>query len=297
MSDAFDDFDESAMFSPAAVSGNPLAKYFRQPGLHIDLPTRGAFLRPEQYNPTMAGQIPVLPMRAADELLLSSPDALMSGYAIEKLLESCVPDIKAPRAISTPDLDVILLAIRAATYGNTMEIQARCPKCGHNHEMDCDLGGMLAGMVHIELEDGLVRLSDEILVYTKPFDMEIGTRIAMVAYDVNRMIQEIEEDTPEAERSQIRNAAHKRLTDLSVRSLAESITKVVVPNNTVTKTSDIAEFLSNIPKPWFEKIEKTVDSMNSKGLDKGVNVQCEACQHEWKSDVEFDPSSFFAKGS
>ena len=81
-----------------------LKKYYRMPGVHIRLPTNGAFMPPGSVEFTMSGDIPVYPMRGADELLLKSPDALMSGYAIEELLKSCVPAIQFPRLVSSPDL-------------------------------------------------------------------------------------------------------------------------------------------------------------------------------------------------
>ena len=104
------------------AGANPLTKYFRIPGVHIKLPTHGAFMPTGSVAFTMNDEVPVYPMRGMDELLLKSPDALMNGYAIEKLIESCVPAIKFPRLISSPDLDVILMAIRAATYGETITL-------------------------------------------------------------------------------------------------------------------------------------------------------------------------------
>jgi hypothetical protein len=162
-----EDFDEQAMFSPSALpmppkkaskmahlnpqlpSGGVLSKYYRYrvPGPHIKLATRGVFFPPNAIEMTLAGDIPVFPMVSADEMLLKSPDALMSGLALEKLFESCVPAIKTPRLISAPDIDVLLLAIRVATYGNKMALAANCPACKHENSFDCDLPSLLATMV------------------------------------------------------------------------------------------------------------------------------------------------------
>ena len=73
-----DEFDERQVFD------DPLAKYYRMPGVHVRLPSNGAFMPPGSVQFTVTGEVPIYPMRAADELLLKSPDALMSGYAIEE---------------------------------------------------------------------------------------------------------------------------------------------------------------------------------------------------------------------
>lgn len=305
-----DDFDEAQLFSaealkPLAVqqplppvvpeNTNPLASFFRTPGLHVKLPTAGAFLPETEFDPTLAGDLPVYPMRAADELLLKSPDALMSGHAIVSMIKSCVPGIRDPKKISTPDLDVILLAIRAATFGDSMDIDVNCPSCETENSFTCSLGSIMSTVKQVPAENP-VRLSDQVVVYVRPYTLEVATKVALATFEEARKIQATE-DMEAEERAKAINDSYDRLNLLNMRALAASIAKVVVPGSVVSDANYVSEFIANTDRNWIEKIETRLKEVNQLGIDRTIAVQCEKCEHEWKAAIEFDPSTFFAKGS
>lgn len=286
-----DDYSEGEMFP----SGGVLARYYRVPGLHVKLPTDGAFLPPGSFHPTATGDVPVYPMRAADELLLKSPDALMSGFGIEKLLESCVPAIGAPREVSTADLDVLLLAIRASSYGDVMPITAACPKCGEVSEFECHLPGMVATVTPIPA-DNPVRLADDVVAYVRPYNLANATKVAMITFEETRRMQALEKAS-EDERRAAMNASFQRLSDLNVAMVADCILRVVVPEGAVTDKQEIARFIADLPSRQFDKVEDKLKELNGLGMDKKLDVCCEKCQHTWRTEVEFNPASFFDSGS
>lgn len=305
-----DDFDETQFFGADALkplvaqkplppvvpeNANPLAAFFRAPGLHVKLPTGGAFLPENEFDPTLAHDLPVYPMRAADELLLKSPDALMSGHAIIGLIKSCVPGIRDPKKISTPDLDVLLLAIRAATFGDTMELEVECPECEQENSFTCSLGAIMSTVTSVPHENP-VRMTDDVVVYVRPYTLEIATRVALATFEEARKIQGAE-DLPSEERTKIVNECYDNLNRLNMRALASSIVKVVVPGSVVSNPNHIAEFIGNTDRNWIEKIEDRLKAVNAMGIDKTVAAQCAACEHEWKAAIEFNPSTFFAKSS
>lgn len=311
-----DDFDESQMFSQEAISGNsgiipaikpldtpnqpiengnPLSAYFRMPGLHVTLPTKGAYFSPADFEPTLVGDIPIYPMKAADELLLKSPDALMSGHALVRLIQSCVPSIKNPRQVTTPDLDVILLAIRAATYGDIMAVEVTCPTCGDESELNCSLGHVLSTMKEIPSEIS-VRINDNMVVYVRPYTLEVATKVATATFAQVRKAQGAEHIEGE-EKAQILNEVYDAMTQISLRAVTSSIVKIVVPNHEVTDPQYIGEFVSNTDSSSIDLIEKRIKQINEMGIDKTLDVTCPSCAHDWKTAIEFDPSSFFAKGS
>jgi hypothetical protein len=300
-----DDFDESTLFGHEAVLqkpvGNPLADFFRMPGLHVSLPTRGAFMPPELYEETLAGEVPVFPMKAADEILLRSPDALMSGYALEQLIKSCVPAIKAPRLISTPDLDVLLLAIRAATYGETMEVTVNCPKCGAENIFDCHLPSLMGNMTFIPPVNE-VRLAENVIVNVRPFNMGSATRTALKSFEEARRLQSVGNDIEdENERDEVRrvamNESFEKMSLLNLDGITDCIISVVVPSGPVTEREYIRSFIANTSQPWVKLIENKLVELNNMGIDKKVDATCVSCKHEWSPEVEFDPTSFFGQGS
>ena len=105
---------------------NPLNKYFRQPSLYVKLPSKTAY-PPHVIAPSQSGELGVMPMTAKDEIRFKTPDALMNGQGVVDVIQSCVPDIKDAWQIKSYDLDTILVAIRIATYGETMEINFNVP--------------------------------------------------------------------------------------------------------------------------------------------------------------------------
>ena len=274
---------------------DPLAKYYRMPGLHVKLPSNGAFMPPNAIDFTINHDVPVYPMRAADELLLKSPDALMSGFAIEELIKSCVPAIRMPRMISSPDLDVLLLAIRAATYGATMTVQPICPKCEEENEVSIDLGAIMATASSIDPEN-VVRLSDDVVVFLRPYSMENATRIGIASFEETRKVQAVE-NAEDAQRSAQINQSMNRIVHLSMDVLASCILRVSVREGEVGDPMSIRRFIDNVSKAWIDKLQAKMDEMSGKGMDKHYDVTCAKCGHVWKPEVEFNPATFFASAS
>jgi len=276
---------------------DPLAKYYRMPGVHVRLPTEGAFMPPGSVEFTMNDDIPVYPMRAADELLLKSPDSLMSGFAVEQLIKSCVPAIKAPRLISSPDLDVLLLAIRAATYGEMLTVSPVCPVCGKEGETHVNLSSIMATSKTIPPENP-VRLSDEVIAYLRPYNMDNATRIGMASFEEARKVQATEEADEKTRTTQI-NESMQRIVGLSMDVLSACVLRVVVAEGEVSDPHSIHKFILNVSKAWIDKLNDKMDEINAMGIDKHYPVICAdlACSHEWKAEIEFNPSTFFASAS
>jgi hypothetical protein len=291
-----DDFNEQT-FYPGAFQpqGNPLMKYFRVPGMHVSLPSKGAYLPEGAIEFTATGEIPVYPMRAADEILLKNPDSLMSGFAVEQMLTSCVPAIRAPQLISMPDLDVLFLAIRAASFGDKMEFEVKCPKCGEENVFDADLPTLLQRVTELPTECP-VRLTDEVVAYMRPYNLRNATTVAVATFEETRRLQAVMEED-EKVRSQAMTGSIKRIAELSNRMMADCVMYVVTPDGAESDPSRVSEFLANIPRGWTNKIEIALRDLNSYGLDKTIHPTCTKCEHQWETSLEFDPASFFGQGS
>ena len=99
---------------------NPLASFMRQPKIYIRLPSNGDYWPTGSINVSETGEYPVYSMTAKDELMLKVPDAVMSGQAVVDVIQHCIPNIKNAWQMPSIDLDVALIAIRLATYGEKM---------------------------------------------------------------------------------------------------------------------------------------------------------------------------------
>ena len=145
-------------------NANPLNKYFRQPAVFVTLPSGGNY-PPHVLTQSQTGEIGVQPMTARDEIIFKTPDALMNGQGMVDVIQSCIPEIKDAWQISNYDLDTILIAIRIATYGETMDINFNVPgtteKASHTLNLPSLLEQIKTTEVNndIELKEILIVLS------------------------------------------------------------------------------------------------------------------------------------------
>ena len=104
---------------------NPLFKHFRQPAIHIKLPSEGQYWPAGSVEIPQTGELPIYPLTTRDELTLRTPDALMNGASTIHVIESCCPSIKDPWKMPLVDLDTLLISIRIArSEEHTSELQS-----------------------------------------------------------------------------------------------------------------------------------------------------------------------------
>lgn len=302
-----DDFNESELFTApianlieaeVAKASNPLAGFFRLPGLSVKLPTNGVFFPEGGIDFDENGEVTVLPMKAADELMLSSPDALMNNTAIINLIELCVPQIKMPSMVSSPDLDVLLLAIRVASNGEDMESEAECPKCDETNNFSIHIPTVLQSIKEIPAVNQ-VRASANMVVYLKPHTIATQSKILNMVFRETREAQALDVNVglSDDERAVAMDRIMKGLAAINLFGVEQSVTKIVIPNAEVTDRNHIHEFIHNTDRTTLGKIRDAVEKLNSMGVDKNVSVECVHCKHTWNTEIEFNPSTFFAERS
>ena len=121
------------------ASANPLSKYFRQPSIYLKLPSNGQFWPDGAVELPVTGEIPVYPLTARDEVTLRTPDALMNGSGVTDVIHSCCPSIKDAWKMPSVDVDAVLIGIRIASYGHSMDLDTNCPKCNEDNRHAVDL--------------------------------------------------------------------------------------------------------------------------------------------------------------
>lgn len=279
-------------------NSNPLSKYFRASSVTTRIPSMGNFQEPGNVGFTATGEVAVMAMRSADEMIMKNPDALMSGLAVETILRSCVPSVKDFMQMPTPDVDALLLAIRAATYGNMMKIEADCPACEAENEYDFDIMYLLDTIKPLDKEYSL-RINDEMVIYVKPYTYKGSIQISSTIFQETRKMQLLDQDpnTSDEDRQKQMNASFTRLHAVNIQMLAESIEKIVIPDGVITNRDHINEYIFNVDRSVTSMIENKVKEINNSGLNKHHHVTCAKCNHEWDTLVEFDPSNFFDQDS
>ena len=277
-------------------SNNPLSKYFRQPAIHLRLPSGGKFYPQGALNLPPNGEVPIYPMTAVDEITNRTPDALFNGSSTMGIIGSCVPNILDPWTIPSIDLSALLCSVRLASYGHEMNITSSCPKCGHAHDVTIDLRLVLDAIQMPDYDTGLT--VGDLNFYFTPLSYRQLNEISRIQYEDSKLMQSLQNvELSEEERLSKLGEAFRRVTTLTVRSIAASISAVKTQDALVTDRAQIEELLTNAPKSLFELIKDAVVKLREQTDLKPVSMTCEECSNEYLQEFTLDMSNFFETAS
>lgn len=278
------------------MSHNPLKNYFRTPGIHISLPTKGKYNHGD-IELSMSNEIAIFPLTAADEMYVNNPDSLLNGAAVERIIQSCAPDIRCnPRHVCMSDVDAIMLASKLVTYGDDLKLETSCPKCNHNNKITLSIREILGSMK--EFPDESVIKFDNLKIYLKPYDLEATTKIQLVELNEANLLQSLINDSTNLEdRVNLVQPSITRIVHSLIDVICYGIDKIVVENEEVTNRDYIAEFISKAPASITKMIQTKQEDFRNYGIPKTTKVMCEKCSHEWDTNIMYDPSSFFVSDS
>lgn len=284
------------MVTKMTQSDNPLKKYFRQPAIYLKLPSGGKFYPTGSLDLPPNGEIPIFPMTAVDEITSRTPDALFNGSAVTNIIGSCAPNINDPWSINAIDLNSVLAAVRLASYGHEMSMTSVCPQCGNPHDITIDLRTVLDGIQMPDYDQPLI-LGD-LNCYFQPMTYYQINEISRVQYEDSKLMQVVSDsNVSDDDRMKQLGEAFRRITALTVRSIAASISAIKTAESMVTDGAQIEEFLINAPKQLFEAIKEHAVKLREATDLKSISMTCEKCNHEYPQDFTLDMSNFFEVAS
>lgn len=284
------------MVTKMTQSNNPLKKYFRQPVIHLRLPSGGKFYPTGCVDLPPNGEIPIFPMTAVDEITSRTPDALFNGSAVINIIGSCAPNIKDPWSVNAIDLNSLLAAIRLASYGHEMSMTSVCPSCGNPHEITIDLRNVLDSIRMPDYDQPIV--IGDLNCYFQPMSYRQINDVSRVQYEDSKLMQVINDtNVNDDDRMTQLGEAFRRITALTVRSIAASVAAIKTSDSMVTDLEQIEEFLINAPKQVFETIKEHAVKLRSATDLKPIAMTCEKCNHEYQQEFTLDMSNFFEVAS
>lgn len=277
-------------------TNNPLRRYFRQPAIHVRLPSGGKYYPAGTLDMPASGEIPILPMTAIDEITSRTPDALFNGSAVMDIIGSCVPAVRDPWQMPMIDFNTLLVSVRLASYGHEMEIGSTCPKCGHVHTLTIDLRTALDNLKAPDYDESVS--SGDLTCYFTPMTYRQVNEVSRTNFEDQKIMQALSNsEMPEEEKLKKLGDAFRKITELTIRSIAESIAVIKTQDAMVTDKPSILEFLQNCPKHVFDQIrDHTVKLREATDLTP-VTVTCEECSEEYKQPFTLDMSNFFGNAS
>jgi hypothetical protein len=275
------------------MAANPLQQYFRQPKIYVSLPSQGIFNAPGTINGDPS-QLAVSAMTGMDEVIIKTPDALFTGEASVKVIESCCPSIKNAWELSTLDTDLMFVAIRIATYGNNMTVLNACVKCDTPTEYELNLNTVIEHFSKCTFEN-TVHLKD-LVVKIKPLTYKQQTDYNLQVYELQKKVRQTTDIVDPVEQQNELNRLWEELATLQLALNITSIDSVQTPDQTVTERSFIEEWLANSEKETTQKIAEVINTNKTNWSIPTYPVVCGnlECKHETNLVIELDNSNFFA---
>jgi hypothetical protein len=280
-------------------NANPLNKYFRQPALYVALPS-GTDYPPHVVTPTETGELGIMPMTAKDEIRFKTPDALMNGQGVVDVIQSCCPSIKDAWQIKSYDLDTILIAIRIATYGETMEINFNVPGANENVSHTINLPALLE-QIKAQKIDTEFTLKDGLKIKVRPLTYKDMTATSLQTFQQQKMYGAIQDSQLSDEEKATRfNDAFAKLTELNSSILLKNLAAVIMTDGTeVTDPTQIKEFVDNANAALIKEIEERVMALRSQGAVRPLKLKATEEQIKkgapvtYDVPVTFDTANFF----
>lgn len=277
---------------------NPLTKHFRTPAIYLKLPSQGSYWPTPSITIPANGEIPVLPMTTKDEIIIKTPDALLNGQGVISTIQSCCPSITNAWDMPSIDVDAIIIAIRIASYGNSMEFTSTCPHCKEESDYAMDLSIILESIKAPNYEQTIPY--NDLTIKLKPQSYLSLNHARMINFEEQQILRTLEEmDDDNRLENQARFDTHlQNIVELQLDSLSNSTDYILTNDGVkVTDTTFIKEFYQNCDNNIIKEIKKLLEQFVNESKIKPLPVNCHHCEKQFEVSIEFDWSSFFANGS
>jgi len=279
---------------------NPLISFMRQPKIFIRLPSNGDYWPAGSLEISETGEYPVYSMTAKDELMLKIPDAVMNGQAVVEVLQHCMPNIKNAWLIPQIDIDIVLIAIRLATYGEKMTTPITITE---EEEMDyvVDLREVMDTLQNQISWNPIIPVNENLTVFVRPMNYKQISETALKTFETQKIMQiandsNMDEDT----KLEAFKESFKKLTDVTLGMVQYGIYRVDTTEGTTENPEFIKEFIDNIDKNIFNTIQSHIDKLKEQNSIKPIKISVTESMKEKgitgefiEIPITFDPATFF----
>lgn len=257
---------------------NPLLERLRIPGETFRLPSQGLFyFDGELAEGVKNGEVEVNPMTAVDEIVLNTPDKLLSGKAIEEIFSHCIPQVLKPRQLLAKDVDFLMVCLRVVSFGPQMEVSYKhtCPGA-KAHSYMVDMQQMIRDTKSIDP----TRANDE---YTSTLPNGQVVVMRPLSYgDVIDLYQS-------AALTKTDNISNDEAEVLVINTLASIVRRV----DTTEDRAFIREWVVQLPLGWKRNLEHAAQNITQWGVDFTTHQTCKDCKADMAIQVSANPVSFF----
>jgi hypothetical protein len=272
------------------MANNPLAQHFRQPKIFIKLPSQGVYSKPGTIQGDVSS-IPVYGMTGMDEIIMKTPDALLTGESNIRVIQSCCPSIKNAKELSVLDTDLIFTAIRIATFGNEMKVEKTCPHCRAVGEYVVDLNRLIEHFNGVKFNTDLVL--DDIVIKMRPMTYEQSNDFGLRNFQLQQKLAQANRLEKEEDQQKALNDLFVELGAMQNELYSLSIESIQTDRINVTERAYIDEFLQNCDREIFARIKENFEKNRDELMLPTFNVECDECHESSDITVTMDQTTFF----
>jgi len=283
-----------------AENTNPLSSYYRQPQIYISLPSGDKYYKDDIVEKTATGEHAVMPMTTLDELKFKTPDSLMNGQATVDVIKSCIPSIRDPWQLVNYDIDTVLIALRIASYGETMDVTAGVPGTNEQMTHSVNLPQQLEVIRSQNMTDSF-QIADGLTVTVRPLTYKQVTQAQLKTFEQQKMFAQVQQsDLPVEEKTKRFNDSFQQLSMLNSTLLIENIKSITLPDGTVVENSaQIKQFVDNADAKIIKELEQKLIEIREQGSIKPFTVKSTEEQIKagapatYQVPITFDNANFF----
>ena len=192
------------------------------------------------------------------------------------------------------------MAIRIATYGETMSIGFTVPVINEQVEHTINLPAILDEIQKVQVQSQIT-LKDGLKIKVRPLTYRDMTSTSLRTFQEQKMYTAVQDSQlPDEEKAKRFNEAFKKLTDLNSEILLKNIESITMADETViTDAAHIKEFVDNANAKVIKEIETKLMDLRSQGAVKPLKMKATEDQIKrgapasYEVPVTFDSSNFF----
>lgn len=283
---------------------NPLQSFFRKAKFKLSLPSAGKWWPKDAIQLNEDGTVDVMSMTATDDVKFKASESSISGISTYDLIKSCVPNIKMPELVPSVDLDVLLLAIRRATYGDVLNLSVPVPQTQLTRKIPVNISNMLSNynkepweeILTIENKDSGESMSVTIVPNTVKTLFEL-TKTMVKQQQLARKIAESDDD--DSDKIDSLNNTIKSLSEIKVTSVIDCVSNISIGNVVISNPVEILAAMKNMDVEYFNAMQTHLDKQRAKfAFEK---ILCLSTKEElaagapasWEAELVFAQSDFF----
>jgi hypothetical protein len=240
----------------------------------IDLPSKGHFYPPN--SPLAKGTIEIKMMTAKEEDILTSPNLLKKGLAIDKLLESLIVDknIKSSDLL-IGDKNAVIFAVRRIAYGdNYGPVDITCPKCQASNRLNINL----SEIKEKELDETKYEPGTNVFEFTLPYSKSVVKFKLMTDSDE----KDIERET----------AALAKLNNKSSAEVTSRLKKSVIEFDGETEPAKLKSLIDNMQSRDSLALRQYIKEITP-DIDATFEFSCKECGAEERAAVPMTVQFFW----